>query len=114
MYTRIFLLSSVVISIMLGSCLKSEIANGTPRCIQEKIREFRKDSTCDDSHVDEYQFQGGVVYVFDDSSCWMDGARSVYSDNCDKIGSLGGISGNIEINGESFEHAVYSREIWHK
>ena len=114
MYTRIFMLSCVVISIVLSSCLKSKIADGTPRCIQEKIREFRKDATCDDAHVDEYQFQGGLVYDFDDSSCMMDGGSVVYSDNCNKIGSLGGISGNSEINGESFEHAVFIREIWHK
>lgn len=105
---------AIVTAVVLGSCLKAEIANGTPQCIQEKIREFRKNALCDDAHVDEYQFQNSVVYVFTDSSCMMDGGSVVYSDDCENIGFLGGISGNTEIHGESFEHAIYSREIWHK
>ncbi|MFM9984297.1 MAG: DUF6970 domain-containing protein [Flavobacteriales bacterium] len=114
MRERLYILFFFSCTLLISSCLKNEIANGTPRCIQKKIREFNKDAMCDDARVDEYQFQGGVVYVFEDSSCMMDGGSVVYSDNCDRIGFLGRISGNFEINGETFEHAVFSREIWHK
>jgi hypothetical protein len=102
--------------LMLGfnSCKKDGIARNTPTCIVEKINEFA-DEACDDGKVDEYVFQGGIVYVFDPGvECGADLTSEVVLEDCTHVGYLGGISGNAIINGENFSSAEFERNIWKK
>jgi len=91
----------------------SDIEKDVPDCIQSEIRDFRSNLTCDEgATVEEYLFQGQMVYVFDPGTCGADMTSEVISEGCETIGYLGGISGNTIINGESFSNAVYQRTVW--
>jgi hypothetical protein len=98
----------------LSACKKSNLEKA-PECIQQKIGEFEKnESTCSNgAKVDEYKFQGNIVYVFDPGLCGADLSSDVYNSNCEYFGFLGGIIGNDTINGESFSnHATYQETVW--
>jgi len=95
------------------SCEK--IDKACPDCIRDKIKEFAKSPICqNEASVALYVFQDQNVYVFSEGSCGADLGASVYSENCEKLGYLGGITGNLMINGVKFhENAVFQKEIWH-
>ena len=96
-----------------GSCEKIE---DCPDCINKKVKEFSKSGICKNGTADvaEYIFQDQLVYVFSDGTCGADMGASVYSSECERMGFLGGISGNLIINGVKFyETAVYQKMIWH-
>ena len=105
----------ILLSILVfTSCTRFEIEADTPKCVKDKIVDFNKDQTCSDIKVDEYTFQGISVYVFDSGTCGADMQSSVIDTDCNNLGALGGLAGNIEINGESFESAVFVKTIWEK
>ena len=107
------LLPLFVLAFLAGGCEK--IAD-CPDCIYEKVIDFSKDHICNDgsSGVAEYLFQGQFVYVFSDGTCGADMGATVYSSECEKIGFLGGFTGNLIINDVVFyENAVFKRNIWH-
>jgi hypothetical protein len=64
--------------------------------------------------VNEYLFQGKMVYVFSFDDLGSDIAYSVVSSECKAIGFLGGFTGNDQINGESFSIAKFVRTVWEK
>jgi len=107
----ILLLLAVAIS---SSCKKLDIEEGTPKCVEEKIEDFNKSSSCDDANVKEYTFQGKTVYTFVPGSCGADMTTEVIDPGCSCLGSLGGISGNTKINGEEFANATFVKTIWKK
>ncbi len=97
---------------MFVSCNKSTVDKESPRCIKTKVQEF-KGSCCDEgANVKEYEFQGKPVYVFDPGTCGADMSSTVTDEDCNTIGLLGGISGNVKINGDDFSQANYQRTIW--
>jgi hypothetical protein len=101
------------LTLLTGSCEKIE---DCPDCIRVKIKEFAKNRICKDGSagVAEYLFQDQYVYVFSDGTCGADLGAAVYSQNCDYLGYLGGIAGNLFINGVRFhEFAVFQKKIWH-
>jgi hypothetical protein len=101
------------LTLQLGSCEKIE---DCPDCIQDKVKEFAKNRICKDGSagVAEYLFQDQYVYVFSDGTCGADMGAAVYSQNCEYLGYLGGIAGNLNINGVRFhEIAVFQKKIWH-
>ena len=101
------------LTILTLSCEKIE---NCPDCIQDKVKEFAKNLICKDGSagVAEYLFQDQYVYVFSDGTCGADMGASVYSQNCEYLGYLGGIAGNLNINGVRFhEIAVFQKKIWH-
>ena len=104
----LFLFSFVLIT----SCAKSEIANNTPDCIIDDIKEFEKTCCEEGANVKEYRFQGELVYVFDPGTCGADMTSEVKDEECNSLGHLGGISGNTTINGEDFSSADFKRLIW--
>ena len=95
------------------SCEK--IDKDCPDCIQDKIKEFAKSTTCQkEVSVALYVFQDQNVYVFSEGTCGADLGAAIYAENCDKLGYLGGIAGNLMINGVKFhENAVYQKQVWH-
>jgi hypothetical protein len=99
--------------ILLTSCEK--IASDAPDCIEDLIRHHKGDlHLCETSaSVKQYSFQGQYVYVFDPGNCGADMGADVYNESCDKLGMLGGIAGNLTINGERFDQkAKYIKTIW--
>jgi len=103
-----------VLFILVAACTAcSDIDTDSPDCIKHSIRGFRSTTACDDgANVREYLFQGQMVYVFDPGTCGADMTSEVMDEGCETLGYLGGIAGNMIINGESFTNAVYQRTIW--
>ena len=99
---------------ILSSCTRFEIEKDTPDCIKDKIVDFSKEQTCTDIKVDEYTFQGISVFVFESGTCGADMQSEVLDSECNNLGALGGITGNWEVNGESFEDAVFIKTVWEK
>lgn len=104
------LLTTISLIVLLVSC--NEIEKGTPDCIVEKIKEFDRDGGCDDRHADKYVFRGKDVYVMDPGTCGADMSSGVFDGECNLLGSLGGITGNTQIEGEEFSTAVFIQTIW--
>lgn len=102
-----------ILLLSLTACEK--IDNDAPNCIKDKIRKHKKELfPCDeDSSVKQYSFQGKFVYVFDPGLCGADMQAPVYDEDCNLLGNLGGIVGNLIINGERFDQkAKYIKTIW--
>ncbi|MET4107143.1 hypothetical protein [Hymenobacter sp. UYP22] len=104
---------------LLSACDEFDIAKNTPACVRTQTEEFaRGAASCKtDDHtigasVKEYRFQNQTVYVLDMGNCIADGSAEVISENCQRLGFLGGFVGNTTINGESFSKAEYKRTIW--
>lgn len=107
----ILLLLAVAIS---TGCKKLDIEEETPKCVEEKIEDFNKSSTCNDANVKEYTFHGKIVYTFEPGTCGADMATEVIDSGCSCLELLGGISGNTKINGEEFANATFVKTIWKK
>ncbi|HTO16508.1 MAG TPA: hypothetical protein VLZ83_12105 [Edaphocola sp.] len=102
----------LLIATVFTSCNKLHIEEGTPKCVEKKIKNFNKSTTCSDSKVDEYIFQGNTVYTFDPGNCGADMTTEVINSDCNSLGFLGGISGNTKINGVEFSTATFIKTTW--
>ena len=103
----------LIISLLaLMACEK--IDKDCPDCILKKTREFIKAQRCDTgASVSEWVFQGENVFMFVDGTCGADFGASVYSEDCEIIGTLGGFSGSETINGINFyQNATLIKTIW--
>jgi hypothetical protein len=99
--------------LFLTSCEK--IDKEAPACIKDLIRNHKNEMfLCETgASVSQYLFQGKNVYVFDPGTCGADMQSNVYSENCELLGSLGGIAGVIIINGDRFDlGATFIKTIW--
>ncbi|AWV97407.1 DUF6970 domain-containing protein [Arcticibacterium luteifluviistationis] len=84
-------------------------------CLGEKVEAFSKEQTCETNvSIKSYLFQEDLVVVFDPGNCGADMAAEVFALNCERLGLLGGITGNTEINGEDFSNAVFQETVWEK
>ena len=98
-----------------GGCDKLDIEEGTPKCVENRIDDFNKSGMCcNDGSVNQYTFQGKIVYTFDPGTCGADMQSEVIDENCKTLGYLGGILGNTYINGEHFSNATFVKRIWKK
>ena len=94
------------------SCNEIDFSDGTPKCMKDTIREWKK-YACKDASVDEYLFQNSTVFLLNASKCCCDVASAVVDTECIQLGMLGGYEGNATINGEDFfANATYVRTIW--
>jgi hypothetical protein len=115
MMKRQIILILILTIIGFTSCQKLEIEKDTPKCIENLIKKFDKEQSCDNGvNVKKYTFQGKTVYVFDPGNCGADMTSEVIDFECNSLGFLGGISGNTEINGEDFANATFESIIWEK
>jgi hypothetical protein len=91
-----------------------EIDRDCPDCILKRTREFIKGQHCDEgASVSEWVFQGEYVYMFAEGTCGADFGASILNQNCEYVGSLGGISGSLTINGINFyENSTLIKTIW--
>jgi len=109
-----YLVPVLYILIVAVSSCQLDIEPGTPGCIQEQIKEFSKSKIpCDDGKsVSSYNFQGKIVFIFDPGVCGNDLTSEVIDSNCNSLGFLGGIAGNIVISGEEFSNAILISTVW--
>ena len=112
------ILLSLAVIVTFASCEKSLIAAGTPSCIKKMILDNKDDRNWEVGKVEEYKFQGKLVYALQpDNRMIADGATRVVSNDCVSICSVGGFGGpavNL-CNGENFfQNAILIREIWNK
>lgn len=91
-----------------GSASVSDV----PEAIQQAIIQFDQQEDCPTANVKEYMFQAQRVYTFDPGICGADMTTRVATSNNGSLGYLGGIAGNLTVNGENFSSAVYVRTIW--
>lgn len=106
----------LILFILCMSCNGIDLPDDSPACLHETIKDFKKSKPCEGASADEYIFQNMTVYVMDiGNACCCDRGSGVYDRNCNILGSLGGISGNQEINGVNFsDNAEYVRTLWEK
>jgi len=94
---------------LFSGCKKTDTV---PECLQSEIEEFTNYSCENGASVNEYKFQGELVYVFNYGFCGADLPGGVIDRNCNPIGSLGGFTGNTQVRGDDFSTAIYIRTIW--
>jgi len=102
-----------VLLILFSACEKAD--KKIPNCINELIKNKASDiGLCETgASVKQYSFQGKDVYAFTPGNCISDGFTDVYDDNCQIIGSLGGIVGVRKINNVIFfDVAIFRKTIW--
>jgi hypothetical protein len=99
--------------LFITSCEKAD--KNVPECINDLIKNHSKEMfLCETgASAKQYLFQGDYVYVFEPGNCGADMMAPVYNSSCNCIGGLGGIAGNIIINGVRFDQkAKYIKTIW--
>lgn len=96
------------------ACEKEDF--GLSDCLDNKIKEFKNSEyACDNgANVKEYRFKGEIVYVFDPGLCGADMTSEVIDQDCNFLGYLGGIVGNVMIDGTDFSESVFIRIIWER
>ena len=101
-----------LVPLFFPSCEK--IDSDTPNCIKKLIKHPTGLGLCDSgAFLNLYSFQGQNVYVFHPGQCGADMASTVFSENCENLGILGGIAGNTKINGVEFgQVAVKIKTLW--
>ena len=110
---KILLFLGLIISAY--SCKKFDIAEGTPECVEQLIKDFNSETDCIAGvDVRKYEFQGGDVYLFNASDCSVETGNEVYDSECNSLGFVGGSDDNQIINGEDFSNAVLISVIWTK
>ena len=109
---------AVIILYSATSCKKTDdIAKNTPECIKAEIKRLTSPSSSSSpiGSVDEYIFQGNIVYAFEPSKNIADASTLIKDVNCNMICAVGGFGGPSVLlcNGEKFyEKAVLRRNIW--
>jgi hypothetical protein len=107
---RIFLPVVFIVCFLFG-CKKDE---ETPACMQSKINQLNAFACDHGAFVKQYKFQKNIVYTLYPGDCMSDAQSEVIDNNCNTMGYLGGFTGNTQINGEEFSHAVYLKTVWSK
>ncbi len=100
-----------------SSCNK-DIASNIPDCIKKEIKSNRSKNDWIVGSVEEYLFQGKLVYAFNpDNKIIADGSSIIKDGACNTICSVGGFGGpNVDFcNGDRFNQtAILKRTIWEK
>jgi len=109
------LLFILLISLSFTTCDKRDIVEEKSICIEKKINEFDKSNPSEEGiNVKKYSFQNKKVYVFNSGNNGADKTSEVIDEYCNCMGYLGGISGNILINGEDFSKAEFESTVWER
>ena len=84
-------------------------------CIEDKIKNFKLEACDRGAKVTQYNYQGQNVYVFNPGFCGGgDVIAKIYSENCEELGTIGGVTGNREVNGGDFALAQEVGVLWKK
>ena len=101
--------------IVSSSCRKSCAEGKVPECITSTIESNKNSPEWGIETVDEYEFNGYLVYVFKPGPHSADMFIQVLKDDCSEVCTLGGIMGIETCQGEKFyRKATYTRTIWTK
>jgi len=112
MYKNLYLFLVLILGV---NCCSSE--EEIPTCLDDEISKYTEmliGNTCGVTslQIDQYSFQGQVVYQLPWTVCVFDSGSPVTDSNCEVIGSIGGWSNN-QINDEDFiENAEFLRTVW--
>ena len=108
-------LSFIIIALMLAGCSKPRLENNVPDCIESNIAANKTKPGWNVKRVDEYEYQGNLVYIFEPEHVYPDMQAAVIKSDCTTICTLGGIAGITMCNGDRFsEKAKLTRTIWQK
>ncbi len=106
------LLSLLGLSFLTWSC--GSRLQGGPACLPAALDAFQTWCCASSAHVDEYQFQGQPVYLFEPGTCGADMPTYVLDAQCDTLGFLGGFAGFTQIQGLDFaSNSSFQGTIWH-
>jgi len=101
-----------------SACKKCALPSDIPACIKSAIDANKNNSDWEVGNVEEYSFQGKIVYAFNpDTRKIADGATTVQTSDCKNLCSVGGFGGPAinMCNGDNFfQKAVLLRKIWEK
>ncbi len=107
------LLFTISLSSLLVSCHKNEVITGPPTCLSNKISDFTQMACQNGASARKYTFQNSTVYVLDPGNCGADMQSIVLDEQCNSLGTLGGITGNTQINGVDFSSSSqYIETVW--
>ena len=100
------------ISLLIG-CQDLDLPEGTPYCIEKRIRKFNRNEACDaGASVVRYDFQGRTIYIFNPGICGADLSSAVVDRECNNVCSLGGLAGNVICDGDTISEAINEEVIW--
>lgn len=109
------LISALSITVMVAACKKSDVAADIPVCIKSNIEANKNQPYWNVKQVDEYQYQGKLVYVYEAETVYPDMQTPIFSSDCAIICTLGGIAGTTTCNGENFSNkSTFIRTVWRK
>ena len=97
------------------SCAAQKSNSGYPDCIADFINKYKNEPRWHVGSVDEFEFQGKLIYAFNPSKNLADGSTLIKSADCKDMCSVGGFAGlqNNQCNRENFfEKAILKRNIW--
>ncbi len=100
-----------------GSCQKMKVNSTNTNCIQSYIDSNKNNPDWPVSAIDEYEFQGKLVYAFSPPRNYADATTLIKSSDCKDLCQVGGFAGrrNSNCNGDNFfEKAVLKRRIWER
>src|SRR4051812_36042993 len=96
-----------LITLLLASCRKCGLDNNASDCIKNNIEANKNKTDWNIKKVDEYEYQGQLVYIFEPEENYPDMQTAVIKSDCTVLCTLGGIAGNLMCNGDKFyEKAV--------
>ncbi len=105
----------LLIAVSISGCRKSDFANNIPNCIKNNIEANKSNPSWNCKEVDEYNYQGQLVYIFEAEEIYPDAATGVLRSDCTTLCGLGGIAGIMICNGDKFYNkAIFIRTVWHK
>ena len=102
-----------IVTVFGANCQTTKNKATLSTCIQTFIDSNK--TTWQVGSVEEYEFQGKLVYAFTPSKNIMDGTTLIKSASCVDLCSVGGFAGlkNSNCNGDNFfEKAIFKRKIW--
>ena len=106
----LFLLAVFTIGL---SCTKVDLYRSY--CINQRIKEYKKDHDCDGARISSWHYLGRTVYVFDPGTCAVvsDEPKSLFDKDCQLICYIGGWAATEECEGDKFYNkAIYKVTIW--
>lgn len=108
----------LLLTVIIISCEKSTVAESVPECIKANIKANEDSTNWYVGNVEEYQFQGKLVYAFNpDTKVIADAASYVLTSTCEPLCSVGGFGGpavNLCNGSNFFQDAVFVRVVWDK
>lgn len=103
---------------LITACKKIKFPEDIPVCIEKTIKANKNNADWATGSVEEYEFQGKLVYAFNPYNRRIaDASTFIYTADCKTLCSVGGFGGpSVNLcNAENFfQKAILKRTIWKK